>query len=176
MVRRRSTGATSCSPTDCPARGSPRLGRPPASLRGRFHRNLHPASTCQNSATTRQTDKTGKRAISHSTLWRVITNPTNLYRQTDFPKAERALTFHLRLGIYITERSPYRSRWFALSHSFPFPDPSSASSSKHRLTNLIIRQSQTRQSTCFSQPEPQEGSGPGPGPEPSWQVSGGGLC
>src|SRR6266704_1222180 len=59
MVRRRSTGATSCSPTDCPARGSPRLGRPPASLRGRFHRNLHPASTRQNSATTRQTDKTG---------------------------------------------------------------------------------------------------------------------
>ena len=50
--------------------------------------------------------------ISKSILWWVITNPTNLYRQTDFPKAEQALIFHLGLGVYITERSPYRSRWF----------------------------------------------------------------
>ena len=40
-----------------------------------------------------------------STRWWVITDPTNLYRQTDFPKAEQALIFHLGLGIYIAERS-----------------------------------------------------------------------
>ena len=40
-----------------------------------------------------------------STRWWVITDPTNLYRQTDFPKAEQALIFHLGLGIYIAERN-----------------------------------------------------------------------
>ncbi len=40
-----------------------------------------------------------------STRWWVITNPTNLYRQTDFPKGEQALIFHLGLGIYIAERT-----------------------------------------------------------------------
>src|SRR6266702_4335603 len=75
-----------------------------------------------------------------SARWWVITNPTNLYRQTDFPKAEQALIFHLGLGIYITERSPYRSRRFALSHSCPFPDPSSPSSSQtppHKLDHTV---------------------------------------
>jgi hypothetical protein len=43
--------------------------------------------------------------ISKSTLWWVITNPTNLYRQTDFPKAEQALIFHLGLGIYNRTKS-----------------------------------------------------------------------
>ena len=40
-----------------------------------------------------------------STRWWVITDPTNLYRQTDFPKAEQALIFHLGLGIFIAERN-----------------------------------------------------------------------
>lgn len=40
-----------------------------------------------------------------SSRWWVITDPTNLYRQTDFPKAEQALIYHLGLGIYIAERS-----------------------------------------------------------------------
>src|SRR6266404_1380287 len=39
-----------------------------------------------------------------STRWWVITEPTNLYLQTDFPKAEQALIFHLGLGIFIAER------------------------------------------------------------------------
>ncbi|MDP7739486.1 hypothetical protein [Mycobacterium paragordonae] len=34
-----------------------------------------------------------------STRWWVITDPTNLYLQTDFPKAEHALTFHIGLGV-----------------------------------------------------------------------------
>ena len=40
-----------------------------------------------------------------STRWWVITDPTNLYLQTDFPKAEQALIFHLGLGIFMAERS-----------------------------------------------------------------------
>jgi hypothetical protein len=40
-----------------------------------------------------------------SKRWWVITDPTNLYLQTDFPKAEQALIFHLGLGIFIAERS-----------------------------------------------------------------------
>lgn len=40
-----------------------------------------------------------------STRWWVITEPTNLYLQTDFPKAEHALTFHIGLGVMMAERS-----------------------------------------------------------------------
>ncbi|GLB86911.1 MULTISPECIES: hypothetical protein [Mycobacterium] len=40
-----------------------------------------------------------------STRWWVITNPTNLYLQTDFPQAEQALIFHIGLGAMIAERS-----------------------------------------------------------------------
>jgi len=40
-----------------------------------------------------------------STRWWVITDPTNLYLQTDFPKAEQALIFHLGLGVFMAERS-----------------------------------------------------------------------
>lgn len=40
-----------------------------------------------------------------SARWWVITNPTNLYRQTDFPKAEQALIYHLGLGIYIANQA-----------------------------------------------------------------------
>jgi hypothetical protein len=40
-----------------------------------------------------------------STRWWVITNPTNLYLQADFPESEQALIFHLGLGIFIAERS-----------------------------------------------------------------------
>ncbi len=40
-----------------------------------------------------------------STRWWVITNPTNLYLQTDFPKADHALTFHIGLGVRMAERS-----------------------------------------------------------------------
>lgn len=44
-----------------------------------------------------------------STRWWVITDPTNLYRQTDFPKADQALIYHLGLGIYIAEKNRARS-------------------------------------------------------------------
>jgi hypothetical protein len=37
--------------------------------------------------------------------WWVITDPTNLYLQTDFPEVEQALIFHLGLGIFMAERS-----------------------------------------------------------------------
>ena len=40
-----------------------------------------------------------------STRWWVITEPTNLYLQTDFPKAEQALIYHLGLGVFMAERS-----------------------------------------------------------------------
>lgn len=39
------------------------------------------------------------------TRWWVITNPTNLYLQTDFPEAEQALIFHIGLGTVLAERS-----------------------------------------------------------------------
>ncbi|WP_329483413.1 hypothetical protein OG555_14630 [Kribbella sp. NBC_01484] len=39
------------------------------------------------------------------TRWWVITDPTNLYLQDDFPEVEQALIFHLGLGLYLTERS-----------------------------------------------------------------------
>jgi len=35
----------------------------------------------------------------------VITNPTNLYLQTDFPEAEQALMFHIGLGVMVAECS-----------------------------------------------------------------------
>jgi hypothetical protein len=38
------------------------------------------------------------------TRWWVITEPTNLYLQTDFPDAEQALIFHLGLGAFLAER------------------------------------------------------------------------
>src|SRR6266496_3177683 len=132
MVRRRSTGATSCSPTDCPARGSPRLGRPPASLRGRFHRNLHPASTRQNSATTRQTDKTGKRKFPN--LYYGGSSPI---RQTFIAKRisqRRSRLSSSTLGwVYTLQNEVLIGLGgCALSHSCTFPDPSSASSSQNR--------------------------------------------
>lgn len=37
--------------------------------------------------------------------WWVITEPTNLYSQDDFPQAEQALIFHLGLGLFLAERS-----------------------------------------------------------------------
>ncbi len=40
-----------------------------------------------------------------TTRWWVITDPTNLYLQTDFPEAEQALTFHIGLGAVLAERS-----------------------------------------------------------------------
>jgi hypothetical protein len=40
-----------------------------------------------------------------STRWWVITEPTNLYLQTDFPEVEQALIFHLGLGVFMAERS-----------------------------------------------------------------------
>ncbi|GAB4596035.1 hypothetical protein MOKP4_31260 [Mycobacterium avium subsp. hominissuis] len=40
-----------------------------------------------------------------STRWWVITNPTNLYLQSDFPQAEQALIFHIGLGVMMAERS-----------------------------------------------------------------------
>jgi hypothetical protein len=40
-----------------------------------------------------------------STRWWVITNPTNLYLQSDFPQAEQALMFHIGLGAMVAERS-----------------------------------------------------------------------
>lgn len=36
--------------------------------------------------------------------WWVITNPTNLYAQEDFPDREMALTYHLGLAIQLSER------------------------------------------------------------------------
>jgi len=39
------------------------------------------------------------------TRWWVITEPTNLYLQDDFPEAEQALIFHLGLGLFMAERS-----------------------------------------------------------------------
>lgn len=39
------------------------------------------------------------------TRWWVITDPTNLYLQTDFPQAEQALIYHIGLGVVIAERS-----------------------------------------------------------------------
>lgn len=39
------------------------------------------------------------------TRWWVITGPTNLYLQTDFPQAEQALIFHIGLGAVLAERS-----------------------------------------------------------------------
>lgn len=39
------------------------------------------------------------------TRWWVITDPTNLYLQTDFPEAEQALIFHIGLGAVMAERS-----------------------------------------------------------------------
>tara|TARA_B100000678_G_scaffold207416_1_gene175000 strand:- start:2634 stop:3605 length:972 start_codon:yes stop_codon:yes gene_type:complete len=40
-----------------------------------------------------------------STRWWVMTNPTNLYLQSDFPQAEQALIFHIGLGAFMAERS-----------------------------------------------------------------------
>ena len=37
--------------------------------------------------------------------WWVITDPTNLYSQDDFPQIEQALTFHIGLGAVLAERS-----------------------------------------------------------------------
>jgi hypothetical protein len=39
------------------------------------------------------------------TRWWVITEPTNLYLQTDFPQAEQALIFRIGLGAFMAERS-----------------------------------------------------------------------
>lgn len=39
------------------------------------------------------------------TRWWVITDPTNLYLQTDFPDSEQALIFHIGLGAILAERS-----------------------------------------------------------------------
>lgn len=39
------------------------------------------------------------------TRWWVITEPTNLYLQSDFPEAEQALIFHIGLGAVLAERS-----------------------------------------------------------------------
>jgi hypothetical protein len=35
----------------------------------------------------------------------VITDPTNLYQQSDFPEVEQALIFHIGLGVFIAERN-----------------------------------------------------------------------
>ncbi len=37
--------------------------------------------------------------------WWVITDPTNLYSQDDFPQIEQALIFHIGLGVFMAERS-----------------------------------------------------------------------
>lgn len=37
--------------------------------------------------------------------WWVITDPTNLYSQDDFPQLEQALIFHIGLGAVMAERS-----------------------------------------------------------------------
>src|SRR5215207_7756113 len=39
------------------------------------------------------------------TRWWVITNPTNLYQQSDFPQVDQALIFHIGLGAVLAERS-----------------------------------------------------------------------
>jgi hypothetical protein len=39
------------------------------------------------------------------TRWWVITNPTNLYQQSDFPQVDQALIFHIGLGALLAERS-----------------------------------------------------------------------
>jgi hypothetical protein len=39
------------------------------------------------------------------TRWWVITNPTNLYKQSDFPQVDQALIFHIGLGAVLAERS-----------------------------------------------------------------------
>ncbi|GAA5036899.1 hypothetical protein GCM10023258_39840 [Terrabacter aeriphilus] len=39
------------------------------------------------------------------TRWWVITEPTNLYQQSDFPEVEQAFIFHLGLGVFMAERS-----------------------------------------------------------------------
>jgi hypothetical protein len=40
-----------------------------------------------------------------SSRWWVISDPTNLYQQSDFPQAEQALIFHIGLGAFMAERS-----------------------------------------------------------------------
>lgn len=40
-----------------------------------------------------------------TTRWWVITEPTNLYLQEDFPEVEQAFIFHLGLGLFLAERS-----------------------------------------------------------------------
>jgi hypothetical protein len=40
-----------------------------------------------------------------TTRWWVITDPTNLYQQSDFPEVDQALIFHLGLGMFIAERN-----------------------------------------------------------------------
>jgi hypothetical protein len=37
--------------------------------------------------------------------WWVITEPTNLYMQSDFPEVEQAFIFHLGLGLFMAQRS-----------------------------------------------------------------------
>ena len=37
--------------------------------------------------------------------WWVITDPTNLYSQDDFPQIEQALIFHIGLGVFMAEHS-----------------------------------------------------------------------
>jgi len=39
------------------------------------------------------------------TRWWVITYPTNLYQQSDFPQVDQALIFHVGLGAVLAERS-----------------------------------------------------------------------
>jgi hypothetical protein len=39
------------------------------------------------------------------TRWWVITEPTNLYLQSDYPESEQALIFHIGLGVVLAERS-----------------------------------------------------------------------
>ena len=34
----------------------------------------------------------------------MITDPTNLYEQSDFPQVEQALIFHIGLGAFLAER------------------------------------------------------------------------
>lgn len=40
-----------------------------------------------------------------SSRWWVVTDPTNLYAQSDFPDVEQAFIFHLGLGMYMAEKS-----------------------------------------------------------------------
>jgi hypothetical protein len=39
------------------------------------------------------------------TRWWVITDPTNLYLQSDFPDVQQALIFHLGIGLFLAHRS-----------------------------------------------------------------------